>query len=127
MGFRMYEYKAKLLRVVDGDTIDVQIDLGFHVYHDIRVRLYGINTPESRTRNLKEKALGLKAKRLTQKFCEQSMWLIIKTIKTGKYGRYLSEVYDDKGESLAAKLLGQDLARKYFGTKRLGWFEDEKL
>ena len=55
---KMYEYEMKVLRVVDGDTVDAQIDLGFKVHHNIRVRLYGINAPESRTRDLEEKARG---------------------------------------------------------------------
>jgi len=55
-------YSAKVKRVVDGDTVDLLVDLGFDIHHKIRVRLYGINTPESRTRDLEEKALGLKAK-----------------------------------------------------------------
>ena len=55
-------YNAKVVRVVDGDTIDLLVDLGFSIHHKVRVRLYGINTPESRTRDLEEKALGLKAK-----------------------------------------------------------------
>ena len=54
----MFDYQCKLLRVVDGDTIDVHIDLGFSVWHKARVRMLGIDTPESRTRNLAEKALG---------------------------------------------------------------------
>ena len=54
----MFDYQCKLLRVVDGDTIDVNIDLGFSVWHKARVRMLGIDTPESRTRNLAEKALG---------------------------------------------------------------------
>ena len=58
----MYTYKAKLVKVVDGDTIDVTIDLGFDVSVKKRVRFEGINAPESRTRDLKEKALGLAAK-----------------------------------------------------------------
>ena len=58
----MYDYKAKLLRVVDGDTVDAEIDLGFDVSVKKRIRLVGINTPECRTRDLKEKALGLAAK-----------------------------------------------------------------
>ena len=54
----MFDYRCKLLRVVDGDTIDVNLDLGFNVWHKARVRMLGIDTPESRTRNLEEKALG---------------------------------------------------------------------
>ena len=58
----MFEYYAKLRRVVDGDTVDVNIDLGFDIWHEARVRMMGIDTPESRTRNLEEKALGLASK-----------------------------------------------------------------
>ena len=58
----MYEYKCELIKVVDGDTIDVLIDVGFSTYRKERVRLYGINTPECRTRDLKEKEKGLAAK-----------------------------------------------------------------
>ena len=60
IGENMYEYRVKILRVVDGDTVDVDIDLGFGVWmHKERVRLYGIDTPESRTRDLEEKKLSL--------------------------------------------------------------------
>ena len=58
----MYIYNAKCLRVVDGDTLDATIDLGFDTWKKIRIRLVGINTPESRTRDLEEKARGLAAK-----------------------------------------------------------------
>jgi micrococcal nuclease len=58
----MYEYDAKVLRVIDGDTVDALIDIGFSVWVKKRIRLYGINTPESRTRDLEEKKLGLAAK-----------------------------------------------------------------
>ena len=62
LGERMYYYKIELLRVVDGDTVDVRIDLGFNVWHKCRVRLMGINAPESRTRDKEEKKRGLAAK-----------------------------------------------------------------
>ena len=62
----MYTYKAKCLRVVDGDTLDAQIDLGFDTHKVIRIRLVGINTPESRTRDLEEKARGLAAKQFVK-------------------------------------------------------------
>jgi micrococcal nuclease len=58
----MYTYEAKVVRVVDGDTIDALIDLGFDIHKKIRIRMVGINTPESRTRDLEEKKLGLAAK-----------------------------------------------------------------
>ena len=63
----MYEYQAELMRVVDGDTIDARIDLGFNVWVKKRIRMSGINAPESRTRDLEEKQLGIAAKERLQK------------------------------------------------------------
>ena len=66
----MYEYRCKILRVVDGDTVDVDIDLGFGVWmHKERIRLYGIDTPESRTRDKVEKIFGLEAKKMVKHGC----------------------------------------------------------
>ena len=65
----MYEYKCKIVKIIDGDTVDVDIDLGFGVWlHKERIRLYGIDTPESRTRDLEEKKYGLKAKEMVETF-----------------------------------------------------------
>ena len=91
----MYSYKAKLVRVVDGDTIDAEIDLGFNVLIRQRIRLYGIDTPESRTRDLEEKDRGLAAKqRLTELLPKE---FIVKTIlnKRGKFGRILGVLFID--------------------------------
>lgn len=88
----MYTYKAKLIKVIDGDTIDAEIDLGFGVFLKQRIRLYGINTPETRTKDLDEKELGLKAKdRLIELLPNE---FIVETIlnKRGKYGRVLGNV-----------------------------------
>ena len=74
----MYEYKCKVKRVVDGDTMDVILDLGFDVHHAVRVRLAGIDTPESRTRDLDEKARG----KLAKKFLEN--WLSQEQVKEKK-------------------------------------------
>ena len=72
----MYEYNSKILRVVDGDTIDVDIDLGFGITMvNQRIRLQGVDTPESRTRDLEEKKFGLLAKKIVQGYCpEKSNW-----------------------------------------------------
>ena len=89
----MYTYKAKLLRIVDGDTVDAEIDLGFGVFMKQRIRLYGINTPESRTRDLEEKERGLAAKaRLTEILGKE---FVIETIlnKRGKFGRILGTLH----------------------------------
>ena len=69
-----YYYKCKLIKVIDGDTIDVDIDLGFGVtLSNQRLRLYGINTPETRTRDLEEKKRGLIAKERVQELCEDTL------------------------------------------------------
>ena len=95
----MYTYKAKLIRVIDGDTIDAEIDLGFGVFMRQRVRLYGINTPESRTRDLEEKERGLASKaRLTELIAKE---FIIETLlnKRGKFGRILGVIHSTLPDS----------------------------
>ena len=75
----MYEYRCKVKRVIDGDTVDIDIDLGFGVWlKGERVRLYGIDTPESRTRDKVEKIYGLEAKKYVQKFLDDK-WIMLKT------------------------------------------------
>ena len=91
----MYEYKCKVKRVVDGDTMDVILDLGFDVHHAVRVRMAGIDTPESRTRDKDEKARG----KLSKAFLKESIKgkkIVLKTkIKDakGKFGRVIAEVW----------------------------------
>ena len=93
----MYTYFVSSVdRVVDGDTVDVIIDLGFDLTKKERVRLAGIDTPESRTRNLEEKAMGLEAKDHLIDMLESSDKLIVKTEKDGKYGRMLGWFYKDE-------------------------------
>ncbi|NBS88497.1 nuclease [bacterium] len=100
----MYEYKvARLIDVVDGDTIDVQIDLGFDVSFSSRVRLNGIDTPESRTLDLREKKMGLAAKEWLKHRLESAKKIVIKTEKpdsSEKYGRILGTIFID-GEPLS--------------------------
>jgi len=96
----MYTYKVKeVLRVVDGDTVDILIDLGFGLTKKERVRVAGIDTPESRTRNLYEKYLGKEAAAFLE---EELMFedIIIKTEKDGKYGRMLGWLYKN-GEDIS--------------------------
>lgn len=118
----MYEYKAKVLRVVDGDTVDVLIDCGFSTYKKERVRLHGINAPESRTRDLDEKKRGLAAKcRLQSLISSYEDQCIIKTEldKKGKYGRILGVIYSpDKEKNFNQMLLSEGHAVEYFGGKR---------
>ena len=119
----MYEYRTKVVRVVDGDTVDVDIDLGFGVWlRKERVRLYGVDTPESRTRDKEEKKYGLAAKDfLVSKLGDSP---ILKTTKDGKgkFGRILGDfVVEDgyggyKNGSLATKILiDEGFAVKYMG------------
>ena len=96
----MYEYRCKVLRIVDGDTVDVDIDLGFGIWmHRERIRVMGIDTPESRTRDLTEKAFGLAAKEFVKSLMPIGSMQIIKTQKdkTGKFGRVLGDfIIEDK-------------------------------
>ena len=100
----VYEYRCKILRVVDGDSVDVDIDLGFGVWmHKERIRLDGIDTPESRTRDLEEKKYGLIAKQKIKDFMPVgSMQTLVTTKdKAGKFGRILGKfvIYDKKTDS----------------------------
>ena len=128
----MYQYKVKTVdKVVDGDTVDVTIDLGFSILHKIRVRLYGINTPESRTRDLEEKKRGLAAKDrlyelIASSFLEDHI-LILETKEKGKFGRYLGRLIRKAttvkdGEELELdineQLVTEGHATRYFGGKR---------
>ena len=123
----MYTYKAKCLRVVDGDTLDAQIDLGFDTHKVIRIRLVGINTPESRTRDLEEKARGLAAKQFVKDtLAKHENSFILQSHGVGKYGRCLGELHVDMvdgKESLTLinvneLLIKEGHAVKYDGGKR---------
>jgi endonuclease YncB( thermonuclease family) len=124
----MYEYKIKAINhLVDGDTFDCTVDLGFNISHKIRVRMYGINTPESRTRDLEEKARGLASKErlhtlLSSGFIDDN-GLVLVTNKKGKYGRYLGTVYrqgnkDQEQLNINQQLIEEGFAVEYYGGKR---------
>ena len=121
----MYEYSCKILRVVDGDTVDVDIDLGFGVWmHKERVRLHGIDTPESRTKDLEEKKYGLLAKEQIQAFMPIGSMQTLVTVKdkTGKFGRILGEILVEgnlhQTVSVNKTLLIEGHAVEYFGGSR---------
>ena len=126
----MYEYKAVVDRVVDGDTIDVTIDLGFSVWKKMRVRMEGINTPESRTRDLEEKKRGLAAKDRLKNILEfNNNECILKVSGVGKYGRALATVLVEslsplnKEDSITLidvnkQLIEEGHAVEYHGGKR---------
>ena len=114
----MYQYKCELLRVVDGDTFDVNVDLGFSVkLCKQRIRLVGLDTWESRTRNKEEKVKGLAAKAFTKEKLENAMEIILISHGKGKYGRILGEVLVDE-LSLNELLLKEGHAHKYDGGKK---------
>ena len=124
----MYEYYVKKVEnVVDGDTIDVIIDLGFDILFASRVRLAGIDTPESRTKDAKEKALGLESKEYLKKHLKDAKSVIIKTEKmdsSEKYGRILGWVYiNGDTESLNDKMINDGYAWGYLGDTKVKDFE----
>lgn len=112
-------YNAEVKKVVDGDTFDIIIDLGFDVLKKGRVRLYGVNTPESRTSNVEEKKMGLAAKEFTDQWLTSANHKVkIETIidKNEKYGRVLAKVWNESGECLNDAIIASGLARAYFGV-----------
>ena len=114
---KLYHYNAKVSRVVDGDTIDVVLDLGFDVSLKARVRFFGIDAPESRTRDKQEKRYGLAAKRFVMDFIPVGSSAILKTKEKGKYGRYLGDMKVG-GKWLCKALLDNHHAVKYFGQSK---------
>ena len=124
----MYEYYVrKVENVVDGDTIDVLIDLGFDILFASRVRLAGIDTPESRTKDLAEKALGLEAKEYLKKALKDAKSVVIKTEKmdsSEKYGRILGWVYiNGDTVSLNDMMINDGYAWGYLGDTKVKDFD----
>ena len=116
-----FVYNATLDRIVDGDTFDCILDLGFDVkLHKQRVRLAGIDTPESRTRDLAEKKLGLAAKERLKELCCGD--IKIKSLGKGKYGRILGIPYTEDGQDICKMLIDEGHAVEYHGgTKTKVW------
>jgi len=115
-----YIYRIKqILKVVDGDTIDASIDLGFDISLEKRIRFAGIDTPESRTTNLKEKALGLESKEWLKKALEGAKDILIKTElpdSTEKYGRIIGHLFINGQEtSLNNQMIAEGYALAYDG------------
>ena len=116
----MYEYKCKLIKVVDGDTVDVDIDLGFGVWmRKQRIRLYGIDTPESRTSDPEEKKYGLAAKMFLTKWTNSGD-LTLKTFKDGKgkFGRILGEIWYGVEHNINQLLVDNHHAVRYHGQSK---------
>lgn len=125
----MYEYKCNIIKVIDGDTVDVDIDLGFGMWMlDERVRIMGIDTPESRTRDLVEKKFGLAAKKRLKELLGKSAVLATQVNKNGedmkgKFGRILGDfnVYDattDSWRKSGEVLISEGHAVAYLGQNK---------
>jgi micrococcal nuclease len=124
----MYEYHVKkVTNVVDGDTIDVEIDLGFDISFSSRVRLAGIDTPESRTKDKAEKALGLEAKEYVKSKIKDAKDIVIKTEKmdsSEKYGRILGWLFLDGSKvSVNEQMIADGYAWGYLGDTKVKDFE----
>jgi|TARA_R100000458_G_C8268581_1_gene243416 micrococcal nuclease len=109
----MFQYNARLIRVIDGDTVDAMIDLGFSIWSKKRIRLFGINAPESRTRDLQEKKMGLAAKERLKELLEASKGeFTLISHGVGKYGRCLGTLLIDD-ENINELLISEGHAREY--------------
>ena len=122
----MYEYRCKVTRVIDGDTVDVDIDLGFDIIlRDERVRIMGIDTPESRTRDKVEKKFGLASKARLKELIGGKSGPILKTQinkkgedMRGKFGRILGDFVTDDGRMVTDILVEEGHAVAYFGGSK---------
>lgn len=111
---------SKVTKIVDGDTIDVVIDMGFDILYKSRVRLFGIDTPESRTRDKVEKKFGLMSKKYLQNRLKKAKKITIKTHKdseTGKFGRILGEIFCD-GDNVNLAMCKEHYAVQYYGQNK---------
>ena len=120
----MYEYRCKVVKVVDGDTVDVDIDLGFGVWlHDERVRIMGIDTPESRTSDKVEKVFGLAAKKRLKELLGDDVVLKTQVNKDGedmkgKFGRILGDFVAEDGRMVTDVLIEEGHCVAYFGGSK---------
>ena len=115
----MYEYDCRIKRVVDGDTIDLDIDLGFGTWRcGERIRLYAVDTPECRTRDAQEKAAGLLAKKFVEDALHVGGTYRLTTKEKGKFGRYLGTIKIDGELTINAALISENLAVPYSGQNK---------
>ena len=127
----MYQYNCRIDRVVDGDTVDVDIDLGFDVWlKKQRIRLYGVDTPESRTRDLEEKKHGLMAKKFVEEYLPKDSKQILQTKlddARGKFGRILGEfVLELEWEgTVIPTTVNEQLVKKHHAVKYYGQSKDD--
>lgn len=115
----VYDYRATVIRWVDGDTVDVSIDHGFRIYTSQRVRLYGIDTPELKAADPELRRRAAAAKAAANELAPAGTDVQLKTVKEeDKYGRYLAVLTTTGGADLARTLIERGLGTAYFGGKR---------
>ena len=117
----MYQYRARVNRVIDGDSVVLDIDLGFNMWmNNQNIRIYGIDTPECRTRDLDEKARGFLAKEHVQNLLPVGEEVVIDTYKDkgGKFGRILGKIITVEGINVGQSLLAINLAVPYYGQSK---------
>ena len=116
----MYEYYCEVVRIIDGDTIDVDIDLGFSTkLTKQRIRMLGIDTPESRTRDKEEKIRGLLSKKALYDYCPVGSNIRLVSHGKGKFGRILGEIFTPEGEvSINKQMCEEGFAVEYYGGNK---------
>ena len=115
----MYDYRCKIVRVIDGDSILVDIDLGFGLWiHGESIRLFGVDCPECRSRDPKEKAAGLAAKDFVKGLLHDGGTYTLTTKEKGKFGRYLGVIKLEDGTSINGELVKENLAVAYHGQNK---------
>ena len=116
----MYEYNCKIVRVIDGDSIILDIDLGFGLWiHGESIRLFGVDCPECRSGDKEEKAAGLLAKEFVEEALHVGETYTLTTKEKGKFGRYLGTIYLTEETSINAALVKERLAVPYFGQSKV--------
>ena len=121
----MYTYKCTVTKIIDGDTIDVDIHLGFDVVlTKQRIRLMGIDTPESRTRNLEEKARGLISKQYMIDKCPVGSKITLKSLDRGKFGRIFGEIWEADIDSTTVEPLNKRMITDGFAVEYYGGSKD---
>ena len=117
---KLYNYKIhKLVKVVDGDTVDAIIDLGFNIHVTKRIRLYGIDAPESRTRDKEEKVRGLAAKARLKELLDKKQKMYIESFGEGKFGRLLAKIFVGEAQvDVIDLMIAEGHGEAYYGGNR---------
>ena len=117
----MYEYGGTVKKVIDGDTVLITVDLGFRIYFDMPIRLYGIDTPELHSKDADEKLKATNAKVYVEKKIDGKRVTVKTKMEQEKYGRWLADIYYEENKEirwLNSELITQGYAKSYFGGKK---------